>query len=163
MKIVRADLSNEAHAAALVALLSMYSNDPMGGGKELSQYTKDHLVEQLSRRPGCYVFLAFEDETPGGLAITFEGFSTFACRPILYIHDFAVAPKFRQRGVAKLLLSSVELCARELGCCKLTLEVLEGNFRAQKVYRDCGFEGYELDPRMGKAMFLQKSLEQGEE
>ena len=41
---------------------------------------------------------------------------------------------------------------------KLTLEVLEGNSVAQSAYRAFGFEGYELDPQMGKALFWQKKL-----
>ena len=40
----------------------------------------------------------------------------------------------------------------------MTLEVLEGNEIAQHAYRSFGFAGYELDPRMGKAMFWQKKL-----
>jgi len=36
--------------------------------------------------------------------------------------------------------------------------VLEGNRTAQAVYKSLGFTGYELDPRMGKAMFWQKPL-----
>lgn len=46
--------------------------------------------------------------------------------------------------MAKLLLAAVEDQARQLGCCKLTLEVLEGNAVARSLYRACGFEGYEL-------------------
>lgn len=43
-------------------------------------------------------------------------------------------------------------------CCKLTLEVLEGNKLAQQVYRRFGFQGYELDPKMGRALFYEKKL-----
>ena len=50
--------------------------------------------------------------------------------------------------------------AVRIGCCKLTLEVLEGNAIAQAAYKACGYAGYELDPKMGKAMFWQKKLEQ---
>ena len=48
--------------------------------------------------------------------------------------------------------------ARQRGCCKVTLEVLEGNTSAQAAYRRAGFEGYQLDPVMGRAMFWQKWL-----
>jgi hypothetical protein len=48
--------------------------------------------------------------------------------------------------------------ARKLGCCKLTLEVLEGNAVARSLYRSCGFEGYELKAETGKAMFMHKPL-----
>ena len=78
------------------------------------------------------------DKKPAGLAICFEGFSTFAWKPLLNIHDFAVASEFRKRGLAKRILEKVEL-AHTLGCCKIILEVLEGNKTAQIVYKSCGF------------------------
>jgi hypothetical protein len=39
-----------------------------------------------------------------------------------------------------------------------SLEVLEGNKSAQAAYKASGFDGYELDPKMGKALFWQKKL-----
>ena len=41
---------------------------------------------------------------------------------------------------------------------KLRFCVLEGNHRAQKVYRDFGFAGYELDAGSGKALFWDKKM-----
>ena len=55
-------------------------------------------------------------------------------------------------------MEAAEELARELGCCKLTLEVLEGNAKAQAAYKSLGYAGYELDPAMGKALFWQKKL-----
>jgi len=57
------------------------------------------------------------------------------------------------------MLKKVEDIAKEKGCCKLTLEVLDGNKAAQNAYTKFGFGGYELDPVMGKALFWQKSIE----
>lgn len=57
------------------------------------------------------------------------------------------------------MLLEIESFARSLGCCKLTLEVLSGNFAAKKAYANVGFEGYELDPESGYAEFWQKKLE----
>jgi len=115
-------------------------------------------VPELRKRPGVHVVLAFAGEEPAGLAICMEGFSTFACEPLLNLHDIVVAPAHRGRGVSKQLLAEVERIARERGCCKVTLEVLEGNTLAQSAYRRAGFEGYQLDPRMGRALFWQKKL-----
>jgi ribosomal protein S18 acetylase RimI-like enzyme len=95
---------------------------------------------------------------PAGLAVSFEGYSTFQARPLLNLHDFVVDPEFRGRGVALGLLSRLEREARSRGCCKITLEVLEGNARARGIYARFGFAGYELDPATGKALFLQKKL-----
>lgn len=53
----------------------------------------------------------------------------------------------------------VEHLARTRGACKLTLEVLEGNQSAARLYAASGFEVYPLDPAMGRANFLQKGLD----
>ena len=41
------------------------------------------------------------------------------------------------------------------GCCKLTLEVLQGNAAARRLYARYGFDGYAFDPAFGHAVFLQ--------
>ena len=97
-------------------------------------------------------------DDPASFEICIEGFSSFACMPLINIHDMAVLPKFRGRKYSQKLLAKVEEVAKERKCCKLTLEVLEGNSVAQSAYRAFGFEGYELDPQMGKALFWQKKL-----
>jgi ribosomal protein S18 acetylase RimI-like enzyme len=124
----------------------------------LSPFVKENLIASLNNRHGVHIILAYVNEKPAGIAICFEGFSTFACKPLLNIHDFAVTPEFRGRGLAKYLIEKIEEIARTLGCCKITLEVLEGNKIAQGVYQACGFSGYELDPQMGRAVFWQKQL-----
>jgi GNAT superfamily N-acetyltransferase len=151
-------LLNTQHTDAILFLLNEYAKGITGGGEDLSPFVKHNLIAALKDRPGVHIVLAFVDEKPAGIAICFEGFSTFACKPLLNIHDFAVAPEFRGRGLAKRLMGKVETVARALGCCKITLEVLEGNKVAQGVYTACGFAGYELDPQMGRAVFWQKRL-----
>lgn len=157
-EILIADLSLPSHAAALVYLLNEYAKDDMGGGAELPEFVKNNLTAELRKRQGAHVALAFIDGAPAGMAVCFEGFSTFACKPLLNVHDIIVAHAYRGRGLSKRLLAKAEELAIRLGCCKLTLEVLEGNAVAQAAYQACGFAGYELDPKMGKAMFWQKKL-----
>ncbi|TAJ78846.1 MAG: GNAT family N-acetyltransferase [Gallionellaceae bacterium] len=157
-EILIADLALPAHAAAIVFLLNEYAKDDMGGGTELPEFVKDNLVTELRKRQGVHVVLAFADGSPAGMAVCFEGFSTFACKPLLNIHDIIVASRYRGRGISKRLLAKAEEMALRLGCCKLTLEVLEGNTLAQAAYKASGFAGYELAPKMGKAMFWQKKL-----
>ena len=55
---------------------------------------------------------------------------------------------------------AVEATASSLGACKVTLEVLEGNARAQAVYQRLGFDAYSLDPENGSALFWEKKLVQ---
>lgn len=158
VEIIRADLHNPRHGEALIAMLDEYARDEMGGGNALADEVKANLADALAARPGAHVLLAWVDGEPAGVATCFEGFSTFACQPLLNIHDVAVHPAHRGHGIGKQLLAEAERLARELGCCKLTLEVLEGNKVAQAAYKASGFEGYELSPQVGRALFWQKKL-----
>lgn len=155
---VRVDCANPVHAAALVMLLDAYARDPAGGGEGLSDFAKAHLVAAMAARPQMYSVLAFDGEQPVGLVNCIEGFSTFACRPLVNVHDVTVLASHRGRGIAERMLAEAEAIARERGAVKLTLEVLSGNHGAVRLYERIGFAGYQLDPAMGKAIFLQKWL-----
>jgi len=157
--IVQADYRNAAHAVALVQMLDAYARDPMGGGEPLSEFAKTHLADALAARPQAFSLLAYEDETPVGLANCIEGFSTFACKPLVNVHDLAVLNSHRGKGIAQMLLEAVEAQARERGACKLTLEVLSGNHGAVRLYERVGFANYQLDPQAGQAQFMQKWLD----
>jgi GNAT superfamily N-acetyltransferase len=158
IRVLRADYANPAHASALVSLLDAYASDPAGGGEPLSDYAKTHLVPSLAARPQAYSVMAFDGETPVGLVNCIEGFSTFACKPLVNVHDVAVLASHRGQGVAAQMLALAETLAIERGAVKLTLEVLSGNISACKLYERLGFAGYQLDPSMGTASFMQKWL-----
>lgn len=159
LEIVRARYDDPAHAAALVELLDTYARDPAGGGEPLNDFARENLVDALAARPFVFSVLAFDGETPVGLVNAIEGFSTFACRPLVNVHDVVVMPSHRGRGIAAAMLAEVEAVARGRGACKLTLEVLEGNAAARALYRRLGFAAYQLDPAMGQARFMQKWLD----
>jgi len=159
IEVVRARYADPAHAAALVDLLDHYARDPAGGGEPLSDFARANLVASLAARPFIFSVLAFDGETPVGLVNAIEGFSTFACKPLVNVHDVVVASSHRGQGIAAQLFAEVEAIARERGACKLTLEVLDGNAAAQALYRRLGFTAYQLDPAMGHAQFLHKWLD----
>ena len=158
-EVVRVRYDDPAHAAALVELMDTYARDPAGGGEGLSEFAHNNLVDELAARPFIFSVLAYEDATPVGLINAIEGFSTFACRPLVNVHDVVVAPSHRGRGIAGQMFAEIETIARELGACKLTLEVLAGNHVARMLYEKLGFAAYQLDPAMGQAQFLQKWLD----
>lgn len=158
IEIVKANYENPQHASDIIFLLSQYAEDPMGGGQPLAQYSKENLAKSLARIPGAVSLLAYADNQPAGLLNAFEGFSTFKCKPLFNIHDLAVMPSYRRHGIARQLLAAMQREALERGCCKLTLEVLTGNDAARQAYEACGFKGYELDPKMGQALFLEKAF-----
>ncbi len=164
VRICRADYANATHAAALVGLLDAYARDAMGGAEPLSEFARANVVAALAARAQAFSVLAFgagaggAAETPVGLVNCIEGFSTFACRPLVNVHDVVVLPAWRGLRVAEKMLLVVEEIAHQRGACKLTLEVLQGNLGAIKLYTRIGFASYQLDPAMGQARFLQKWL-----
>jgi ribosomal protein S18 acetylase RimI-like enzyme len=158
MNIRSVNLNDSKDAKDVLNLLNHYATDIMGGAKELSEYTQSHLIAALEQRKDAIILLAFDNATAVGLVIAFEGFSTFYAKPLINIHDIVVLIDYRGKGIAKLLLEEIERIAKERDCCKLTLEVLEGNKRAQSIYKTFGFNGYELDEKTGKALFWEKKL-----
>ena len=158
LEVRKVAFENVEQGQQLVALLNAYAEDPMGGAEPLSAEVKANLVKGLSQVPGAVALLAYLDGQAVGVTTACAGFSTFAAKPLLNIHDIAVLPAFRGQGVAQALMAGLEQEARERGCCKMTLEVLSNNHRAQQAYRRFGFAGYALDPEAGEALFWQKKL-----
>jgi len=148
----------ERDGEAVLVLLDHYARDPMGCGKPLPSDVLQNLIPQLQQRSDYLGVIAFIDKQPVGLINSFEGFSTFAARPLMNIHDVIVAPEHRGKGLVQRMMKIVEQIARERGCCKLTLEVLSNNTVAQQAYLKFGFAAYQLDPEAGQALFWQKAL-----
>jgi GNAT superfamily N-acetyltransferase len=143
---------------ALIAMLDMYACDPMGGGEPLSAEVKTRLCDDLAQMPGAISWLAWLDRQPIGLLNAMPGYSTFKAMPLMNVHDIAVDPAERGKGVGQALLKALEEHALQSGCCKLTLEVLSGNQVARQAYARFGFEQYVLSASTGQALFLQKWL-----
>ena len=157
--IVKVDYRNPQHGQQLVDLLDAYARDPMGGGEPLSIEVQRTLPQRLAAVPYAHSWIAYVDDQPAGLLNAFLAFSTFKAKPLMNIHDIAVKSDFRGLQLSQQLLQAAEMEAIELGCCKVTLEVLSGNEVAKNAYRKFGFEGYELDPENGHALFWQKHLD----
>ena len=128
----------------------------MGGGKPLDITIVDNVATELAKLPHAFIEIDYVDKTPAGLIICFDSFSTFSCKPLINIHDVIVDKKFRGHNLSQKMIAMVDAIAIKKGCCKLTLEVLEGNTIAQSTYKKFGFTAYELDPNMGKAIFWHK-------
>ncbi len=158
IRVSAIDLDNPSHARSLIELLEHYARDPMGAGKGLAHDVRERLVPELRKIPGYAGALAYIGEEPAGLINCFTGFSTFAARPLLNIHDIVVRKEQRGHGVAQALLDWAKQKALRLNCCKLTLEVLSNNEPALRAYERAGFKPYVLNPAAGQALFLQKLL-----
>jgi ribosomal protein S18 acetylase RimI-like enzyme len=157
IEIRQADLADPRDAEALVRVLDAYARDPMGGGTPLAVETRRRLPHLLREHPTTVALLAWSGDEAVGLAVCFVGISTFAARPLLNIHDLAVVPAYRGRGVGRALLEAAAEAARARGCCKLTLEVQDTNHRARAVYARFGFEDFVIG-QSGPTRFLAKPL-----
>ena len=149
---------NPEDAAALVHVLDDYARDPMGGGEPLASDVRERLAAGLAGVPGAFAFLARLSGRAVGAAVCFTGFSTFAARPLVNVHDVCVMAPHRGRGIARALFARIETEARARGACKITLEVLSDNHGAKRLYKSLGYDDYVLDPEAGHALFWQKRL-----
>lgn len=163
INFVVADYTNPRHAKDVVDLLNKYAQDPMGGNEPIASEVAATLAEKLAAFPTAMSVIGYLEQQghppkPVALANCFLGFSTFKGKPLINIHDCYVDESLRGQHVAQKLLAEIELIAKEKGCCKVTLEVLEGNKRAQSAYEKYGFRGYALDDTSGNALFWEKSI-----
>lgn len=156
--ITEADLAHAEHQQATLQMMDAYASDPMGDGKPLSAWARDHLIPGLRDHPTTLVFLAFRGSEPVGIATCFRGFSTFAARPLLNISDYYVLPQLRGTGIGRQLLAAIEQRACDLGCCRLTLEVQENNHRARAIYTAAGFAQAIYVQEAGGSLYLTKNI-----
>lgn len=156
--IAIADYQNPKHAEDMVFLLNEYALDSAGGSKGLSDRVRKNLAAELGKLPFAFSILGYLENQPVALVNCFTLFSTFKCQPVINIHDLVVLERCRKQGISQLLLTKIEEIAIAKGACKIILEVLENNHPARNAYSKFGFVGYELDPRYGNAIFLEKVL-----
>jgi ribosomal protein S18 acetylase RimI-like enzyme len=142
LTVCEGDLDNKEHCRALVALINEYRRHPMGGAlPAMTSENRKNLVSGLRQHPASLLFFAkSEKKKIVGAAVCFFGFSTFAAKPLINIHDLIVASNFRSRGVATALMEVVAQEAAAMGCCKVTLEVRADNRIARRFYRSIGFK-----------------------
>lgn len=149
-----ADFENPKHAAAIVDLINDYATEPHGGGHTLDEAISSKIVSGMQATPGAFTMLAWDGDQPVGVAVCFRGFSTFAAKSLVNIHDLSVHNSRRGQGIGTMLLSAVENHAKSMGCCKVTLEVREENPQAEKLYLRVGYG----DPDGFRTRFLDKKI-----
>lgn len=73
-----------------------------------------------------------------GFALFFTNFSTFLCKPGLYLEDLFVLPEHRGAGIGKALLKRLAALAVERGCGRFEWSVLDWNEPAIRFYEAMG-------------------------
>src|SRR5579872_7177230 len=84
----------------------------------------DHI---FGPRPYVEVLLAEDEGKVVGFALFFHSYSTFACKPGLYLEDLFVEPEHRGKGYGKALLIELAKLAVERNCRRIEWSVLNWN------------------------------------
>lgn len=139
IEVYQGDIQNVQDQRNMLEMLAAYMKDPMGGEKDMSDELAQELIERLTKQCNYVFFLARVDGKPAGIANCFIGFSTFKAKQLLNIHDFAVHPDFRRRGIGEALMKKIFSYAKLQNMCRVNLEVRHDNHGAQKLYQKVGF------------------------
>jgi GNAT superfamily N-acetyltransferase len=84
------------------------------------------------------VLIAEADSKPIGFALFFHNYSTWQGRPGLYIEDLFVEEQWRKHRVGRKLIAAVARIAKDRGCARIDLSVLNWN-PAREFYSRLGF------------------------
>jgi GNAT superfamily N-acetyltransferase len=90
--------------------------------------------------PSAEALIAERDAEPIGFALFHGSFSTWECRPGLWLEDLYVPPEHRRSGVGVALLARVAEIAVERGCARLEWAALDWNAPALGFYEKLGAE-----------------------
>jgi GNAT superfamily N-acetyltransferase len=101
--------------------------------------TEEALRAQLfGPRPAAETLVAERGGRAVGFALYFTTFSTFLCKPGLYLEDLFVEPAHRGAGIGKALLRRLAALARERDCGRLEWRVLDWNEPSIRFYESLG-------------------------
>jgi GNAT superfamily N-acetyltransferase len=107
--------------------------------EEMMVGTEKMLAESLfGPRPSCEAVLAERGGRAVGFALFFTTFSTFLCKPGLYLEDLFVEPEHRGAGIGKALLRHLAALAVERGCGRFEWRVLDWNTPSIRFYESLG-------------------------
>jgi len=153
LSILKVDLQDSIHVSQVIKLLNDYMNDPMGNNRPMEKSLAPKIISGLKAHSGFLGFFVMAGDQYAGLANCNINFSTFQAKPLINIHDFIVAPEFRNIGAGHFLLSGIINYALQNNFCRVNLEVREDNLVAKSLYKKLGFS--DCVPKM---MFWEKKL-----
>ncbi|MFT3906880.1 MAG: GNAT family N-acetyltransferase [Steroidobacteraceae bacterium] len=105
---------------------------------QLSGSAEDLREHLFGKRPYIEAMVAVVDSATVAFALYFFTYSTFLCRPGLYLEDLFVRPAHRGAGIGLALLNAVQARAEREGCARFEWAVLDWNVNAIRVYENFG-------------------------
>ena len=101
--------------------------------------TEARMRESLfGARPAAEALIAERGGQAVGFALFFTTFSTFLCKPGLYLEDLFVEPGHRGAGIGKALLRRLAALAVERRCGRFEWRVLDWNEPSIRFYESLG-------------------------
>ena len=88
--------------------------------------------------PKAEAILARLDGEVVGFALFFSNYSTFLCRPGLYLEDLYIRPAYRAQGIGRAFLQHLARLALARGCGRFEWSVLNWNASAIQFYQSMG-------------------------
>ena len=92
----------------------------------------------FGNKPSCECVIARAHDAPIGFALFFTTFSTFLCKPGLYLEDLFVIHAARGHGHGKALLRHLAALAVERDCGRVEWRVLDWNTPSIEFYKSLG-------------------------
>lgn len=115
--------------------------------KELANYeqmldevtgTEEMLRDTLFVQKKAEVLLGEYKGVPVGFALFFHNYSTFLCKPGIYLEDLYIQPQMRGLGLGKAMLACLAKLAVERNCGRLEWWCLDWNKSSIQFYKQMG-------------------------
>lgn len=101
--------------------------------------TPEMLAESLfGKQPACEALMAEVGGRCVGFALFFTSYSTFLCKPGIYLEDVFIEPAHRGSGIGKALLKRLAAMVVERGGGRFEWRVLDWNEPSIKFYESLG-------------------------
>ena len=101
--------------------------------------------QRLAKRDGRVILAEDDGQVVAAMGFVVQTDAAYLLedvREYAVVTDLVVDAQYRGRGIGQLLLTEAERLAREAGLKRLTIGALVANERAERTYREFGFEPY---------------------
>ncbi|MEW7276974.1 GNAT family N-acetyltransferase [Aquimarina sp. 2201CG1-2-11] len=100
---------------------------------------KSYLNDRLKNKEATVYIALDPGNNPAGFVLNYYSFSSVSQGKIIVLNDLFVAPEYRKKGIAELLINASFGLAKEVGAIRVDLGTAKDNFTAQRLYEKIGF------------------------